>query len=213
MRLSGLAPGPARVSLPHFTTACAAHPWAAIPLVNVDAIVHALRAVGEPLGNLQLPANAPPVFLLDAERFAGGSFAEPGRFDNRWWVFPQDFPSMNFLQSRGIRSIILGQRNAAGPQEDLAHVLLRWQQGGIQILVVGTNGQSPPIPQQVEKAGWISGVMVSRACAGVRRAASEQHWWFRRGDSCPRFGRRIRLKLRGRCVSMRAWQRHRYPTW
>ena len=53
----------------------------------------------------------------------------PGTFDNRWVVFPQDFPSAAFLRSRGVAEVLLIQAGAQ-PQEDLAHVLLRWQQGG-----------------------------------------------------------------------------------
>ena len=57
----------------------------------------------------------------------------PGKFDNRWVVFPQDFPSATFLRSRGVADVLL--IHAGGRvQEDLAHVLLRWQQGGLRIL-------------------------------------------------------------------------------
>lgn len=139
-------------------------------LVNAYGILNALHAVGESLATLRLPAEAPPVFLLDENRFAGGSFADPGRFDNRWWVFPQDFPSANLLLSRGIRSAVLGQDRAAGPQRDLAHVLLRWQEAGIQILTCDVNGQAQPTPLQVQRpnnfrALWYQALVL----AGLRR--------------------------------------------
>jgi hypothetical protein len=55
-------------------------------------------------------------------------------FDNRWTVFPQDFPSARFLLERGIKRVVLVHANAnAQPQEDLAHVLLRWQEAGLEI--------------------------------------------------------------------------------
>jgi len=139
-------------------------------LVHVDAIVYALHEVEDALVGLRLPGDAPPVFLLDENRFAGGSFADPGRFDNRWWVFPQDFPSANFLLSHGIRSVVLGQNRSAGPQRDLAHVLLRWQEAGIQILACGVNDQAQPTPIQIERpdrfrALWYQALVL----AGLRR--------------------------------------------
>jgi hypothetical protein len=139
-------------------------------LVSVDAIVFALHGVEEALSGLRLPPDAPPVFLLDAERYAGGSFADPGRFDNRWWTFPQDFPSANFLLSHGIRSVVLGQKLSASPQRDLAHVLLRWQEAGIQILTCGVNDQTQPTSIHVERPDnfrslWYQALVM----AGLRR--------------------------------------------
>ena len=43
--------------------------------------------------------HAPPAFLLDSDRMKAPA-PDPGRFDNRWLVFPQDFPSAAFLRSR-----------------------------------------------------------------------------------------------------------------
>lgn len=121
-----------------------------LPLVDVKPIIWALNEGTGILMATQLPLAAPPVFLLDSNRMAGGNLAAPGRFDNRWWVFPQDFPSANFLQAQGIRSVILGQQVAAPPQRDLAHVLLRWQEAGIPILAAGLTGSAaPPRPIQV----------------------------------------------------------------
>ncbi len=139
-------------------------------LVNVCGIVDALHAVGESLMSLQLRPDAPPIFLLDENRFAGGIIASPGRFDNRWWVFPQDFPSANFLLSQGIRSVILGQNRTGSPQRDLAHVLLRWQEAGIQILACDVNSQAQPTPLRVQRpnnfrALWYQALVL----AGLRR--------------------------------------------
>jgi len=140
------------------------------PLVNALPIVQALHMVANDLSGLNLPPNSPPVFLLDSDRFSGGSFAEPGRFDNRWWVFPQDFPSANFLLSQNIRSVIFVQENSASPQQDLVHVLLRWQEAGIQILSSGVSDDSAPEPYQVQKpynfrALWYRAMVL----AGLRR--------------------------------------------
>ena len=128
-------------------------PGAQAVKLSVELIKSGFRPV--PLFNAlvatPLPDAAPPVFLLDSERFAGASFATPGRFDNRWYVFPQDFPSANFLLSRSIRSVILAQRRSAGPQSVLSHVLLRWQEAGIQIQACGVEDGTSPSPITISR--------------------------------------------------------------
>ena len=99
-------------------------------LVDVTSIAQALARGAEGLRSVSLPADAPPAFLLDADRMKGDP--RPLRFDNRWMVFPQDFPSAAFLVSRGIERVTVIQEGDA-PAEDLAHVLLRWQKAGIAI--------------------------------------------------------------------------------
>ncbi len=74
----------------------------------------------------------PPAFLLDSRRLRGERGPSPGTYDNRWIVFPQDFPSATFLKSRGITQAIVIQEYLL-PAEDLTHVLLRWKEGGITI--------------------------------------------------------------------------------
>src|SRR5258708_39433081 len=85
------------------------------------------------LPTVKIAPNASPVFLLDALRM--GRMHTPGMevFDNRWKTFPQDFPSAGFLKEHGIRRVLLIQDMAGQPGEDLAHVLLRWQEAGISI--------------------------------------------------------------------------------
>jgi hypothetical protein len=99
--------------------------------IDVTAIMVALGAGARDLARLSVPEDATPAFLLDSDRMKGPA-PDPGRFDNRWLVFPQDFPSAAFLRSRGIRRALVIQEGDA-PREDLAHVLLRWQQGGIEL--------------------------------------------------------------------------------
>src|SRR6185436_17692744 len=55
------------------------------------------------------------------------------RFDNRWVVFPQDFPSAARLLASGLRRVLLVQEGRSTPRTDLAHVLLRWQLAGLEI--------------------------------------------------------------------------------
>jgi hypothetical protein len=129
-------------------------------LIDVNSIVVALHEVEQPLTELlsRLPADAPPVFLLDSNRSAGGTIPSPGRFDNRWWVFPQDFPSANLVLSRGIDTVILAQAQAGPPQTDLAHVLLRWQEAGLRMFAKGVDDVAPPAVIQVQRParfGWL----------------------------------------------------------
>lgn len=139
-------------------------------IVEVGRIAGALQAVAPDLAPMPIAPNAPPVFLLDANRSGGSAFVGPGRFDNRWVVFPQDFPSANFLLANGIRAIVLGQVTSTMPRSDLAHVLLRWQEAGIQILSCDVRGQLKPEPIHVTRPSnfrslWYRALVL----AGLRR--------------------------------------------
>jgi hypothetical protein len=85
------------------------------------------------LPTLKIAANAAPVFLLDALRLGRTPTVGTEVFDNRWKTFPQDFPSAGLLKEHGIRRALLIQDIVRQPNEDLAHVLLRWQEAGISI--------------------------------------------------------------------------------
>ena len=123
-----------------------------------------------PLQALAIPLAAPPVFLLDAARMSNSAEVRPGRFDNRWMVFPQDFPSGNFLRSRGIERILLVQRGRAAPQDDLAHVLLRWRETGLALYGKDVDDPAPSAELTVSrpsrfKAMWYRAL----AIMGLRR--------------------------------------------
>jgi hypothetical protein len=140
-------------------------------LIDVNPIRMALHEVEGPLTDFltRLPADAPPAFLLDAHRSAG-AFAGPGLFDNRWCVFPQDFPSANLLLSRGIQKALLVQYDSTTPKSDLSHVLLRWQQKQIQILTFSLNAPAQPAPIQVAKPRNFGAIWYfALALAGFRR--------------------------------------------
>lgn len=122
-------------------------------IVSSHRIISALHDSAKELAGLTIGPGAPPVFLLDSNRSGGGALTSPGRFDNRWFVFPQDFPSANFLLSCGIRSVVLGQVNSVEPQRDLAHVLLRWQEAGIEILGCDLQRETPPSLIRVKRPG------------------------------------------------------------
>ncbi len=151
-------PGPDALAL---ALDCVAHGFRPVPLFNSctgpAALVdnEPLRAGlvdgAELLRGLALPFEPPPVFVLDARRLAGQP--EPARFDNRWIVFPQDFPSGALLRSRGIRRAVLVQEGRRDPASDLAHVLLRWQEAGVEILAVDLTRESAATPITVSRPG------------------------------------------------------------
>jgi len=100
--------------------------------VDTGALRRALRAHAGTVAGLGLLPDAPPAFLIDKYRLAGGAQPSPGTFDNRWVVLAQDFPSGVFLASHGIRGVLLLEP-AGWLDGDLAHVLRRWQEAGLPL--------------------------------------------------------------------------------
>ena len=137
-----------------------------VVVVDMGELLKALCAGKSVLPGMPLPPNAPPAFLIDSMRMSGEQIKDKEMFDNRWKVFPQDFPSANFLKQRGIRRILLVQPNAGQPKEDLAHVVLRWQEASLEILVLGKEsaGMQPirvAVPSRF-RASWYRGLEILR---------------------------------------------------
>ncbi len=101
--------------------------------VDVVPIISALKNGAEILSLLKLAPDAPPAFLLDAERRGSWLSDITGQFDNRSVSFPTDFPSAEILSSHGIRSVVLVQRNREEPQPDLEQTFRRWKESGIPL--------------------------------------------------------------------------------
>jgi hypothetical protein len=142
--------------------------------VDMRPIVGAIGRVTPSLETLNLPADAPPAFLLDSNRLEGTTRpVNPGMFDNRWMVFPQDFPSASLLLAHGIQKALLVQKNRLEPQGDLAHTLLRWQEAGITILSKKLNDNAPPTAITVKRPSKYRAVWY-RALAqlGLRRSSA-----------------------------------------
>lgn len=139
-------------------------------VVPMEPILDLIARGATYLAGLFLSDDAPPAFLLDADRLRGSGPPAPGRFDNRWLVFPQDFPSANFLRSRAIHAVLLVQSQPDQPQSDLAHVLLRWQLAGLPLHVVAPVAGAAPQPLQVRRPRLFRS-MWQRALAsiGLRR--------------------------------------------
>jgi hypothetical protein len=112
------------------------------PVIELAPLVLELGRGARLLQTMSFSSNAPPVFLIDANRMQPPVPPSPGKFDNRWLVFPQDFPSASRLRSRGVADVlVIGRMGSA--HEDLAHVLLRWQQGGLRILSASPSDAAP----------------------------------------------------------------------
>jgi hypothetical protein len=141
--------------------------------VDMSALLEAACRATRVLLRTQIDPAAPPAFLLDAARLLGNNPIGEGVFDNRWMTFPQDFPSANFLKTHGIQSVLLIQRVLLQPQEDLAHVLLRWQESGISIDAKDILEGSSPAKITVArpsrfKRAWYRALAV----AGLRRSSA-----------------------------------------
>jgi hypothetical protein len=142
-----------------------------VAAVDVLPIISALRTGTKLLRQLTLPPDAPPAFLLDANR-KGTRKMIPGEFDNRSVSFTTDFPSANFLASQSIQRVLLVQKQALEPQPDLAHTLRRWQDGGLTLERLRLEPLSPREPFEVSRPVWY-GAMFQRvlSAVGFRRAS------------------------------------------
>jgi hypothetical protein len=118
--------------------------WRPVPLYNAtlgpkaevpqETLLQGLQQMTAGLERIPLPDDAPPAFLLDARRKGSSQRPSPGSFDNRWLVFPQDFPSATRLLASGVTQAVVLTEGPTALAEDLCHVLRRWQEGGLVIL-------------------------------------------------------------------------------
>jgi len=105
-------------------------------IVKVREIVAALYGGADMLEGIKLRSDAPLAFLLDSNRMKGHGKV-PGSFDNRWCVFPQDMPSASYLQEKGIKRVLV---RAEEIQNDLSHILCRYQKAGINVAICDESG-------------------------------------------------------------------------
>jgi hypothetical protein len=140
-------------------------------IIDVHPIARALGAGAERLRRQTLATDAPPAFLLDSRRNDPATSVRPGVYDNRWVVLPQDFPSSALLVNRGLRVVTLIQRDNLSIRPDLAHVLRRWQDGGMEVRVLdlasGQTAANVDVPKPSHfKLAWYAAV----ALLGLRRS-------------------------------------------
>jgi hypothetical protein len=142
-----------------------------VAAVDVVPIVSALRQGAGQLAALKVPLEAPPAFLLDANRQGAGVRMLPDEFDNRSVCFTTDFPSANYLTTHGIKGVLLVQRERVEPQTDLAHVLCRWQDAGLPLQRMRIEQAIDRERFEVKRPSWYR-AMFQRALVafGLRRA-------------------------------------------
>lgn len=133
----------------------------------LDLLAHSMAEVR----SWNLPHNAPPAFLLDSKRMSPDKPLTPGNFDNRYFIFPQDFPSGGFLKTQGIdRVLIIQEELNTNPKEDLLHVLLRWEQSGLPIHLRATQSPAEDKILKVPRPGGFRSLFYrAMAIAGLKR--------------------------------------------
>lgn len=141
------------------------------PVVPVKGILDCLLDSADALAACTLHADAPPAFLLDSRR-KGVVKPPPGSFDNRWMVFPQDFPSAAALASLGINRALLITDHDGPIDEDLAHVLHRWQLAGIAIARLSVHGDRPSQVTVSKPRGYGLWFQAMMARLGFKRNAA-----------------------------------------
>jgi len=136
-------------------------------VVSNMGIVDTLCSGADVISATPLPPDAPPAFLLDANRM-NGMGKQPGTYDNRWCVFPQDLPSAAYLRNNGIRKVLVRTNNR---HEDLMHILYRYQkEGGLTIFI--HDGRSEK-PAQIHKPTRFGSLFYRvGVIAGLRRNAA-----------------------------------------
>ena len=135
--------------------------------VDVTEIAEALYQGAEQLASMALRPDAPPVFLLDENRMKGRA-RQPGKYDNRWCVFPQDLPSASYFLEHGIRQIYV---RTGRIQNDLAHILMRYQEKGIKIFHI-TEAGTPKMISVVRPSHFGSFLYRFQTMLGLKRNAA-----------------------------------------
>jgi hypothetical protein len=115
----------------------------AVPeVVPVTPLLSVLEQGADRLKSAGLSDDAPPAFLLDADRLGGDKPIAPGWFDNRWVVFATDVPSARLLAQRQITAVELIHRGAPG--DDILDVLRDWNRAGIALWHTDLDQPGPP---------------------------------------------------------------------
>lgn len=132
-------------------------------VIPIRSLVESLRMSAGALRTMRLSDSSPPAFLIDSNRLGGPDsiVPKPLTFDNRWIVFPQDFPSGLQLRRQGIDSVlVIRSAGSSGPLHDLNAVMQGWIQDGVQVLLthvdVVSNSSGKALVEPVEREGWMS---------------------------------------------------------
>jgi hypothetical protein len=111
--------------------------------------------------------------MIDSGRLAPGATRPPGAFDNRWVVFPQDFPSGSLLASRRIERALVVRADAADPADDLRRVLAGWKRAGIAIEILDTRAAAAPRALDPGRfPSWRTWAALALVGLGLRRGSA-----------------------------------------
>lgn len=114
-------------------------------IVNMWPMVDALVRTAPALAAIQLPEDAPPAFLLDADRKGEGKLGMDTRIDNRSICTRSDFPTSAQLIAHGIEHVVVVRLAYPSPLAfDLADVLLGLQTGGVKIHTLAIADNASP---------------------------------------------------------------------
>ncbi|HMN95563.1 MAG TPA: hypothetical protein PKC43_04995 [Phycisphaerales bacterium] len=138
-------------------------------IVDVQPILRGLVAGAEALARIRLDPDAPPAFLIDEKRTAPRP--QPGLYDNRWIVFPQDFPAASLLRAHAIEEAIVVRRDDRAPEADLLAVLDGWRHEGIRVGVRRIDHPDAPPRELPGRARRLVGPLLAFAAVflGLRR--------------------------------------------
>lgn len=110
-------------------------------VIDVKKLSRYLYSGSKYLQRTSVRSDAPPVFMLDSRRLEDQN-KRPGAFDNRWCILPQDMPSAKFLNEQGINKVIVRTEKI---KTDLSHILRRYQDMNISILIAKKDSPLEPI--------------------------------------------------------------------
>jgi hypothetical protein len=110
--------------------------------VDNTAIINAIANGTDNLRRIYMQDNAPPAFLLDANRNTPQPDMET-LYDNRWSVDTDDMPTADYLKANHISRILVWTNQ--GIQNDIKTILQNYQNEGIHITAY-TNGQFYDMP-------------------------------------------------------------------
>ena len=127
-----------------------------VAIIDVDSILTALVEGCDRLQQIPLSDNAPPAFLIDAQRQQPMQPVSEGLFDNRSVVFITDFPSANFLAAQGIQNVLLVRQSRSGLAPDLAYTLRTWQTAGVELQIVALLETIQPQPLMLPPINWLT---------------------------------------------------------
>ena len=140
-------------------------------VLDLHPMLERLATGAERLRERQPRPDAPPAFLLDANRMTPPTQPAPGKFDNRWVTLPQDFPSALFLQTHGIQDVIVLRADGSTPGQDLLHILRRWQDSGLRIALGDLRRSGDASPFDVPRPSYFRRAWYGLiALMGLRRS-------------------------------------------